>query len=363
PDARRLATASWAGTAKIWDLRHQSRLRTYESPAADSGASGAGHIRSLFEAGRLARIGSRGIAVWDLASARQWAWSAPDIVNGALSPGGQIAILADAHGVLHVLDAAGNLRHRFRVPEQHSACLAAFPDGRRAATCDRGGTVSVWDVATGRLIAEQRVGVVSALSVSRDGGVLFAFDPAQRLKGKAAGWLLAADLSRVVRLDHDGDLGGARFSPDGTRIATLSFDGTARIWSRDGTLEATLPHAGPVGHAAWSSDGTWLATGTLAGTLTIWDRSSWRARKAIEAHTSFIDALAIDGGDTLIASAGIDGSIKIWDVETLLQVARIPTGESVEHLAFDRDQILALAPSATQSWRCDRYSLAAPSRL
>lgn len=183
---------------------------------------------------------------------------------------------------------------------------------------------------------------------------MFVYTTAQRLEGKAAGWLLTGDLSRAVRLDHDGDLSNARFSPDGARLATLSYDGTARIWTRDGALEATLPHTGPVAHVAWSSDGSWLATGTVGGTLTTWDRSSWRVRKAIEAHVNFIDALAIDDSDTLIASAGGDGIVKIWDAEMLLQVARIPTGETVDHLTFDRDRILASGPSATQSWRCDR---------
>ena len=183
---------------------------------------------------------------------------------------------------------------------------------------------------------------------------MFVYESVQRLEGKAAGWLLAGDLSRAVRLDHEGDLSEATFSPDGARLATLSFDGSARIWRSDGALEATLPHAGPVAHAVWSSDGSWLATGTFAGTLTIWDRARWQVRRAIEAHASFIGALAIDGGDTLIASAGGDALVKVWDVATLLQVARIPAGEAVTQLAFDGDRLLASGRAATQSWRCDR---------
>ena len=89
--------------------------------------------------------------------------------------------------------------------------------------------------------------------------------------------------------------------------------------------------------------------------MTIWDRSSWRARKAIEAHVNFISALAIDDRDTLIASAGGDGTVKLWDVQQLLQVARIPTGGRASHLAFERDRILISGPLATQSWRCDRF--------
>jgi WD40 repeat protein len=140
----------------------------------------------------------------------------------------------------------------------------------------------------------------------------------------------------------------------------MSFDGAARIWSREGVLEAVLRHAGPVVNAAWSSDGSWLATGTAAGTLRIWDRSGWRMRAAIDAHANSITTVAIDGADTLIATAGGDGIVKVWDVETLAQVARIPAGELVNQLAFDQDRLLVSGLSETQSWRCDRYGLSMP---
>jgi WD40 repeat protein len=201
---------------------------------------------------------------------------------------------------------------------------------------------------------------VSEIGLSRDGKRMFAITSAYWLEGKATGWLLAGDLSRAVQLDHEGGLFGATFSPDGTRLATMSQDGTAHIWNRDGGLDATLPHTGPVLGAAWSSDGRWLATGTTGGTLTLWDGATWQPRKTIEAHGNFISTVAFDERDALIASAGADGVVKLWDVETLLQVARIPTGPFVSQLAFHRDRILVSGAFATQSWRCDRYLPAWP---
>jgi WD40 repeat protein len=355
PGGQRLVTASWSGTAKIWDLRRQSRLQTYASTVTGRREEGSELLTVAVEAGRLAHIGPRGIAVWDLASEAVWTRNAPDLVRGALSPDGRVAVASDSRGAIHVLDTNGNLQHQFRGPSQGAACIAIFPDGRHAATCSSGGMIAVWELATGRLVVERQVGAVSQIIMSRDGGALLAYEAdTQQLQGNTSAWLLPSDLSGAVRIDHGAVLLNALFSPDGDRLVTLSLDGTARIWRRDGALDATLHHSGAPAVAAWSSDGSWLATGTWAGTLTIWDRSTWRAHKAIDAHVNFIRALQIDNRDTVIASVGGDGVVKLWDVETLLQVARIPTGMDAAHLAFERDQILVTGPLATQSWRCDR---------
>jgi len=209
--------------------------------------------------------------------------------------------------------------------------------------------VAVWDTTTGQKLAEHDVGAVSWIVLSRDGSVMSAFT-----EHGTTGWLLPSDLSRVVHLDHDARLNNAVFSPDGAWLAALSYNGV-RIWNREGKLEAKLDTGGPTIAGSWSSDGSWLVTGTQAGTLMIWDRSSWRARKTVQAHVNFIRTLAIDDRDTLIASAGGDGTVKLWEAEQLLQVARIPTGMRVSHLAFERDRILISGPLATQAWRCDRY--------
>ncbi|HWO18664.1 MAG TPA: hypothetical protein VNO30_07800, partial [Kofleriaceae bacterium] len=334
-----------------------ARLKTYASPVAGTwGGGGASIYSAMVEGGRLAHIGPRGIAVWDLASEARWTWTTPDLVGGALTPDGTIGVAADEQGVIYVLDGRGALQRQFRGPLQGVTCVAIFPDGRRAVTGSPGGRIAVWELATGRLVAERQVGPVSEIGVSRDGGALFTFESAStQLQRKGAAWLLSSDLASAVRLEHGAGVLNAMFSPDGARLATLSLDGTARVWRRAGTHEATLPHAGSVATAAWSSDSSWLATGTWGGTLTIWDRATWRARATIEAHGNFVNALAIDDRGGLIASVGGDQVVKVWDVATFLQVGRIPTGMAAAHLAFEPGQLLVTGPLATQSWRCERY--------
>ena len=60
-------------------------------------------------------------------------------------------------------------------------------------------------------------------------------------------------------------------APDGTWLATASWDKTARIWAADGTPRATLTgHKSPVTGVAIAPDGTWLATTSGDQTARIW---------------------------------------------------------------------------------------------
>ncbi|HJN25749.1 MAG TPA: hypothetical protein QGG18_08690, partial [Rhodospirillales bacterium] len=72
---------------------------------------------------------------------------------------------------------------------------------------------------------------------------------------------------------HTGSVMHVSWSPDGTRIATASYDNTARIWDVDGgkPLATMSGHTGTVMHVSWSPDGTRIATASSDATARIWD--------------------------------------------------------------------------------------------
>lgn len=194
--------------------------------------------------------------------------------------------------------------------------VAFSPDGTRLATGggepSRAGSVELWEVATGRLLARApnlHSDTVTALAFSPDGRLLasagadrFArlsdaatLAPVRNLEGHtghvlALAWredgrLLAtggADLTLKFWNPATGERGkqAGGFTREITGVAPLpatgqwvvaSGDGELRFFNENGERVRALPAAGDFLHAlAASADGAWLVTGGAAGILRAW---------------------------------------------------------------------------------------------
>ncbi|MGH4019986.1 MAG: AAA family ATPase [Pseudonocardiaceae bacterium] len=74
----------------------------------------------------------------------------------------------------------------------------------------------------------------------------------------------------VSRLTHDGSVHAVVFSPDGSRVATASRDGTARVFDAvSGAEQARLAHDGSVWSVVFSPDGSRVATASGDGTARV----------------------------------------------------------------------------------------------
>lgn len=137
---------------------------------------------------------------------------------------------------------------------------------------------------------------------------------------------------------HEGNVLYAGFSPDGDRVVTTGSDGTARIWSADGDLQATLEHPGVVEEGedaepplvglaqtdirgpdgayvatgAFSADGTHVVT-WAATTARVWDLASGDLVAEIEDDVWMYSASFAPDGSEVITSG--DAGMRIWDLE------------------------------------------------
>ncbi|MGY0064091.1 nSTAND1 domain-containing NTPase [Streptomyces sp. LZ34] len=124
---------------------------------------------------------------------------------------------------------------------------------------------------------------------------------------------------------------------DGT-IADLETGRVSRLPLEEGVLRAV----------ASSADGRLLASGNRFDQITLWNGRT-RRRLAAFAGTStsmsrsteaeYVSALAFSRNGRVLAAAGEDGTVQLWDTESHLQLGpTLPTqGDTILSLAFSRD--------------------------
>ncbi|PZR06289.1 MAG: hypothetical protein DI536_30615 [Archangium gephyra] len=107
------------------------------------------------------------------------------------------------------------------------------------------------------------------------------------------------------------DVEGLEFSPDGSRIAAVSRDGTLRVLdARSGALLGSWTGEEPLVSVAWSTDGGRLALGGAAGLITLVDAAGLSWLTDVRPHGSEVRAVAFRADGSLV-SVGWDGSLQV----------------------------------------------------
>jgi WD40 repeat protein len=194
------------------------------------------------------------------------------------SPDGKVLAvtdLGDRTGGLFLWDVERNhYLHELLTPGEQMYRAAFTPDGRLVAVTTAEG-VHVWEVRTGRAVAESADAHRSSLrglAVAASGLVVTASsDHTARVWDAATG-------RQKRKLQHEQPLNGLALSPDDNMLATSSGNDTIRMWDlRDGKEIKRLPGREPFGMVralGFTPDGRRLFSWADNFSLRIWDANS-----------------------------------------------------------------------------------------
>jgi WD40 repeat protein/serine/threonine protein kinase len=226
--------------------------------------------------------------------------------------------LAAAGDTIHVYDAVTNqLLFQITNPFQ----FAWSPSGHELVVISRDGRVSVWDAdqqVRTREIADIKDNVLS-------GVVAAAWSPDGMQIALAIGrrmyiWPADGSGDRVtVDLDKRVWAKSLAWHPAGQYICIGGeYPGWAHVWDvQDGEsviVEQMHDHA--ITDVTWSPDGTLLATAGWNLDVFLWDTKSWKLVREFAGVESNPHDLCWSPDAAHLASAGEDGRVVVWDVET-----------------------------------------------
>lgn len=155
------------------------------------------------------------------------------------------------------------------------------------------------------------------------------------------------------------DVTTLEWSSDGKLLATGSYDGVARVWSRTGVLVHTLSrHRGPIFSLKWNRSGNYLLSGSYDQTTIVWDVSGSSGQVLQQFSDHHAPALDVDWkDDTTFASCSTDKRVLICRVG-VDHPLRIYTGHLDEVNAVKWDPSGTLLASCSDDFTAKVWNVA-----
>jgi WD40 repeat protein len=291
----------------------------------------------------------------------------------AFSPDGTTVLTAsDQEARLSTVNGVGRVASLARQGPIWDAIFT--PDGRSVLTASGDGAIRLWDPKTAGLqkTLSGHTSAVYKLAISADSRLLVSgsHDQTARI------WRLDGIAEPIVLRGHHGGVGMVAISPDASLVATGSSeigDHTVKVWRADGTPLRDLPHGAYIRRLAFSPDGSRLLSVSDDTHVHVWTVSDWSDRvidgSGVDADfspdgtrvvTSFTDVrihdLAADTRPTIfepragttrfvrfspdgskVVAASDDGQLRVWPVDRPWDVIELNggTGHPLGQAVFD----------------------------
>ncbi|KAL8141749.1 hypothetical protein V2J09_014781 [Rumex salicifolius] len=261
------------------------------------------------------------IKIWDVTSLRlKHTLEGPggDIEWIKWHPRGHVILAGSADCTVWMWNAdSGAYLHMFSGHGASVTCGDFTPDGKLICTGSDDATLRVWNpksaenihVVTGYPYHTEGLTCLSlsadstlALTGSQDNSVHLV----NIVTGKVVSSLVA----------HTASIECAAFSPSGIWAATGSADDTLIVWDvQHAAPRCTCQHEGTVTSLEWLGKSKFIATASMDGKVRIWDSLSGDCVKVFSGHTEPIQSMSVSANDDYIVSVSLDKTARAFEID------------------------------------------------
>ncbi|MBP0031956.1 MAG: PD40 domain-containing protein [Roseofilum sp. Belize BBD 4] len=352
PDGQTLASASYNGTVKLWQVDDGTLLQTLKRKGRQDKVNALAYSPDGQTLASASYDGT--VKLWQvddgtlLQTLKQK--GRQDKVNAvAYSPDSQtLASASDNTIELWKVDN-GTLLHSFTTAESLVYKVAYSPDGDILAFTSSGKTVKLWQVEEDRIFLsyslemhhllhtfETHQDVVDAVIYSPNSYTLASASDDDN--GRVKLWHVEERILLHTLEAHQAWIDAIAYSPDGETLASASIDGTVKLWQvEEGTLLHSLKaHRYQVYAVVYSPDSETLASASFDNTVKLWHVEEGTLLHTLEAHRGAVLAVVYSPDGQTLASASADRTVKLWQVDD---------GTLLHSLEAHQDVVLAVAYS------------------